>query len=183
VAGGEPSHATLAAMQIDTPAVRQLRDRILGASPESALPQPGGDPTPEQEAALDRVGPLVEVMVLMMAADGEIRAAEQQAVGRAVLVLTGSAVPPAVVEALLDRMERTREEQGLEARLEAIGTQLALRPGDAEAAFSLAAAVGVSDGEVVIAEESLIARLRRYLGISEARARALLEGAPPVPAR
>ncbi len=170
-------------MDIDTPAIRRLRDRIFAVESQRTPSQGGVDVAPAQEAALERVSPLVEVMVLMMAADGETDSRERRTVRDAVGVLTSGVISPAALDALLVQLDRARSTQGIEARLEAIGTQLALRKADAEAAFSLAAAVGVSDDEVAAAEQSMLVQLRRYLGISEARARALLDGAPPTPAR
>lgn len=170
-------------MEIDTPAIRRLRDRIFGFQSAETSPTPSSRPTAQQNAALERVAPIVEAMALMMAADGEKHPGERRALRDAVSVLTSDAVAASVLDELLDRLERELSEQGLEARLEAVATQLALRRGDAEAAFSLAAAVGVSDYEVAVQEQSLLGQLRRYLGISETRARALLDGAAPVSAR
>lgn len=170
-------------MEIDTPAIRRLRDRIFGLELTEKAPTPRSNRTAQQNAALERVAPIIEAMALMMAADGETHPGERRALRDAVSVLTSDVVAPAALDTLLGRLERNLSEQGLEARLEAVGTQLALRRADAEAAFSLAAAVGVSDYRVAVQEQSLLGQMRRYLGISETRARALLGGEAPAAAR
>lgn len=174
-------------MQIDTPVIRRLRDRLLAAAsppspdervPSAALsPEHAAAPSPEQLAALERIGPLAEVLVLTMSADGDLAPAENAAVRRAIGVLTDELLPASVVDDLLGRIEAVISEQGRDARLEALASRFALDRADAETAFSLAAAVALSDGRVEEAERALIVQLRGYFGISAQRATALLEGA------
>ncbi len=168
-------------MDLDTPAVRRLRDRLLEERPagDSHLAEEAhvkDELTPEQEAALERVGPLIEVLYLTMAADGAMQAPERKAIRNAIGVLTDDLLPEAAVVGFLDWLEEVLVQQGRETRLEAIATRFALDKQDAEAAFTLAAAVALSDGHLDCSERELAEQLRRYFGIPRERAVALLEG-------
>ena len=172
-------------MEFDTEAIRRLRDRLLEieVAPEAAPPGAAAAPSldglgPVQQAALERVGPLAEALFLAMTADGVQEGSERRAVRAAIAVLTDGLLPDTAVDPLLERLERSLETQGREARLEAVATRFALDPTDAETAFTLAAAIALSDGRVDAAEQALIEQMRSYFGIGAARARALLEGAP-----
>jgi tellurite resistance protein len=120
------------------------------------------------------VAPLAEVLFLMMVADGESAAEEDGVVRKAIDVLTGDILSRRAVDELLSRFARDLREQGRRARLEQIASKFALERPEAEAAFTMAAAVALSDGRIDGEERGLVEELRRYLGISERRARDLL---------
>lgn len=168
-------------MQLDTPAIRRIRDRLLATSPPDHEPSPGASATegltPSQCAALDRIAPLAEVLFLTIAADGELARSECRAIRTAIGTLTDDLLPPPSIDRLLAELEEALGRQGPEARLQAIASRFALDRPEAEAAFSLAAAVALSDEEVAEEESALIEKLRRYFGIPAQRATALLDGA------
>jgi tellurite resistance protein len=124
------------------------------------------------------VAPFAEVLFLMMVADGESAAEEDGAVRKAIDVLTGDILSRRAVDELLSRFARGLREQGRRARLEQIASKFALERPEAEAAFTMAAAVALSDGRIDGEERGLVEELRRYLGISERRARDLLGSDP-----
>lgn len=169
-------------MEIDTPTIRRLRDRLLETEPP-APPESGvrasasGELTPSQEAALTRIAPLAEVLFLTITADGELARSESQAIRTAIGTLTDGLLPGPSIELLLKELEESLERQGPEARLEAVASRFALDRPEAEAAFSLAAAVALSDGELAEEESALIAKMRSYFSIPAPRAKALLDGA------
>lgn len=167
-------------MQLDTAAIRQLRDRLLAlGSADAPGPAPAAAaPTPDQQAALERIGPLAEVLFLTMEADDDRARSECEAIRDAIRVLTDDLVPDPAIDALLARLEAQLAEQGREARLEALASRFVLAKPDAEMAFTLAAAIALSDGRVAPAEQAFVEEMRRYFGISAARATALLDGAP-----
>ncbi len=167
-------------MKLDTPAIRRLRDRLLtaaptdsaAASPETAAPAPRAG----QIAAVERIAPLAEVLYLVMAADGEIALAERATIRNAIGVLTDDLLRREEVDDLMNRLDASLASQGRDARLEMLASSFALNKQDAEAAFSLAAAVALSDGQVSCDEQQLAEEMRRYFGIPERRAAALLAG-------
>ena len=166
-------------MQLDTPSIRRLRDRLLDAASAASAPSAtGADLSPEQQAALDRIGPLAEVLFLTMDADGARARTECEAIRNAVRVLTDDLLPGPAIDALIDSFGSRMEAHGRERRLEELASHFVLDRVDAEAAFTLAAAVALSDGEVDEAESALVDEMRRYFGISAGRATALLDGAP-----
>ncbi len=169
-------------LQIDTPTVRRLRDRLL----DESGPAPAREPIPcaealtsAQQAALDRIAPLAEVLFLTIAADGELQRSECQAIRGAIDRLTEDLLPEPAVADFLTELETRLESQGRETRLEFLASSFALDKPGAEVAFSLAAAVALSDGELDETERVLIGDMRKYFGIPEPRAAALLEGATP----
>jgi tellurite resistance protein len=169
-------------MDLDTSSIRRLRDRLLSVEPESEPPETrrGGGPAPSEEqlTLLERIGPLVETLFLTMEADGARDHAEKQAIRNAIHVLAEDLLPGPLIEDFLARLEGALEADGRAARLEALASRFALDRGDAETAFTLAAAVALSDGRVDEAERGWFEEMRRTFGISAERAAALLEGAP-----
>jgi len=168
-------------VDLDTPTLRRLRDRLLSASrperpsaPDLRRDAPEAPLDPEQAASQERVAPLAEVLFLMMVADGAITKEEEAAVRRAIDALTGDILPRAAADAMFAGFARDLRDQGRRRRLEEIASRFALERPEAEAAFSLAAAVALSDGRIDGEERGLVEELRTYLGISERRAGALL---------
>jgi tellurite resistance protein len=166
-------------VELDTPTLRRLRDRLLASSRRAGESIPilrvdSASLDPEQSAAQERVAPIAEVLFLMMVADGESAAEEEGAVRKAIDVLTGDILPQRAVGELLARFAQDLREQGRRARLEQIASKFALERPEVEAAFAMAAAVALSDGRIDGEERGLVEELRGYLGISERRARDLL---------
>jgi uncharacterized tellurite resistance protein B-like protein len=170
-------------MQLDTPTIRRLRDRLLsagGAPFERESHRPIAGLSLEQQACVDRVTPLAEVLFLTMAIDGARARSESAAIRNGIGLLADDLLPRHAIDRLLLDFDERLSEQGQEARLEAIASRFALNKPDAEAAFTLAAAIVLADGRVADAERTLMDRMRRYFGIPAERATALLDGAPTV---
>ena len=171
-------------MDLDTSSIRRLRDRLLSVEPGSEPPETerGGGPGPSEEhlALLERIGPLAETLFLTMEADGARDRAEKQAIRNAIDVLADDLLPGPLIDGFLARLEGALEAEGRSARLEALASRFALDRGDAETAFTLAAAVALSDGRIDEAERGWFEQMRRTFGIPAERAKALLDGAPAV---
>jgi len=170
-------------MELDTPTVRALRDRLLEAAdvPGAAAGGDGPERPRERRAATERIAPLVEALFLVMVADEEPAPAEQAAIRSAVRILSDGILSAAEVDGLLERLRDGLAREGREGRLEQLASRFALDKQDAEAALSLAAAVALSDGRIAPDEQRLAEDMRRYFGIPRERARRLLGAgvAPP----
>lgn len=171
-------------MELDTPTIRRLRDRLLAMKAnergegDSSLAGSGLDR--EHQISLEQIAPLAEVLFVTMATDQAQAPSENAAIRNAIAVLTDDLLPGKAIDRFLAELEERLAREGEEARLEAIASRFALDKPGAEAAFTLAAAIALSDGRVVDAERTLIDRMRRYFGISADRAQALLDGAPAI---
>lgn len=165
-------------MDIDTRAIRRLRDYLL-AHPEPASP-PAGEPPDETSpwtgsAIARRVEPFAETMFLVMMSDGEPDAAERRALLGALNVLTEGQVSGAVLEAMLDRFATNAEREGVEGRIARLGAWLGADQDERETAFTLAAAIALADDRVHAGENHTLALIREYYGVSTRRMAALLE--------
>lgn len=169
-------------MKLETVAIRRLRDALLLSgqrpaavlSPAFATLAREGLLSAEEQEAVERVTPIVETMVLVMAADGVLAERERQALRGAIRGLSGEAVHDSTLDYLMERMTATLAREGREARLRALGATLAPHPGEAEGAFALAAAVAFADDAVSPEERVLVEQLAGWLGLTPERASAIL---------
>jgi len=180
-------------MDIDTEAIRRLRDTLLlcedlrrftgneqARSPGVETPgveTPGVEtPGDEREAmVLRRVEPFAETMYLVMMADGDPADVERRALAGALQVLTEDAISPARLDAMLDQFETNVRREGSEARLMHIGTRLGADRDDRETAFTLAAVVALADTRFDLRENRVLEWVQEYFGVSNHRASALLD--------
>ena len=160
-------------MDIDTAAIRRLRDALLGKS--TAGTSNTGAPSATGDAVLRRVEPFAETMFIVMVADDHAATSEKQALGAAVGILTDGLVGPDGVRELIDRFRDNLTTFGAESRLARIGASFGADRDDREIAFTLAAAMALADDEVAISENRTLAWVREYFGISDQRALALIE--------
>jgi len=170
-------------MQFDTPTIRRLRDRLLSAGgpriDDGSRSRIEGLSS-EQQAYVERIAPLAEVLFLTMSTDGARTPSESAAIRNGIGLLADDLLPGSVIDRLLLDLEELLSAQGQEARLEFIASRFALNKPDAEAAFTMAAAITLADGRVAQAERALMDQMRRYFGISAERAAALFDGSPTV---
>jgi uncharacterized tellurite resistance protein B-like protein len=164
-------------VNIDTGKIRRLRDALVeGGRLEPTVDLQGDRPADRGRlAALDRVAPFVETMYLMMMVDGEGDKPEQEAIRGAMRVLTHGLLDDEVLEELTRRCEQQVRDQGIEARLQAIGSRICADRLDRETAFSLAAAMALADNKVVTEESLLVASIAEWFGVSGKRCRELLQ--------
>jgi len=168
-------------MNPDTPVSRRLRDALISAAGAGAsVEQLFGkevDPrefTDEQKAVIERILPMVEAMYLMMMADEDASLIEREALLGAMTTLTDGAIGRRVLGWLLDRFEADLEGHGRHVRLHKIGSLLSGDREDAEAAFSLAAAIALADGRIDPAEREMVEDMASWFGLSLDRAQELL---------
>lgn len=160
-------------MDINTVAIRRLRDALLSKSTGSASNT--GAPSATGEAVLRRVEPFAETMFLVMVADDHAATSETQALSAAVEILTDGLVGSDGVREMIDRFHDKLSAFGAEARLARIGASFGADRDDREIAFTLAAAMALADDEVAIGENRTLAWVREYFGISDQRVAALIE--------
>lgn len=158
-------------MNVDTDAIRRLRDHLL----QSADHHPEVSGGAIAQAMLHRVEPFAETMFLVMSADGAHAPAEHRAMLSALALLTDAALSVQDLAGLVERFEANLARDGRAGRLARIGAALSADRADRETAFALAAAVAVADDHVHLREHQVLALVRECYGISDSRARAVLD--------
>jgi tellurite resistance protein len=170
-------------MRIETATILRLRNALLKSgrqasnvlSPAYEVLARRGLLTREETAALERIDPLAETMYLMMAADGRVKDEECDVLRGAVRGLTGDVLHSGTISVMIENYERRLVEEGREERLRELAAQLGPEPGEAEAAFALAAATALADEDVAEEEDSLINQLAEWFGITPERAEVILD--------
>jgi hypothetical protein len=160
-------------VDINTVAIRRLRDALLSKPLHSAAPPAGG--AEAGHAVLRRVEPFAETMFLVMVADEHAAPSESQALHAAVGILTGSSVPPPRIQEMIAGFHARLAASGAEARLARIGASFGADREDREIAFTLAAAIALADDQVALSENRILGWVREYFGISHRRVVALIE--------
>lgn len=170
-------------MKIKTVTIERLRDALLqsGRRPSVVLSSAyetltrEGLLSPEEAGALNRVDPLAEAMFLMMSADGEVADAERDAVRGAIRGLTDDLLRSGTINVMLENYEKRLKEQGRDARLREIASEIAEETSEAEGAFALSAAVALADDRVTDEENEFINQLAEWFGISPQRSSQILD--------
>lgn len=162
--------------KLEAKALSELRSLLMERGRPSLMPTPptGAEPakpkvvvpSADQQAHVARVAPICELLYLMMSADGECGANEREMLRGAVRVLTAGSLRSAQIDAMLVDFEAQREAQGAEQRLHAVAAHLQVDRAEAEAAYSLAAAMALANHEVHAHESELLAELGDLIGIS-----------------
>jgi tellurite resistance protein len=170
-------------MKLQTVTIERLRDALLlsGRRPSVVMSSAyetltrEGLLSPEEAHALNRVDPLAEAMFLMMSADGVVADAERDAVRGAVRGLTDNLLRTGTINVMLENYAKRLAEQGRDARLREIASDIAEETSEAEAAFALSAAIALADDEITAEENAFINQLAEWFGISSERAGELLD--------
>jgi uncharacterized tellurite resistance protein B-like protein len=162
-------------MDIDTGKIRRLRDALVkGGRLADDLGDSGVRQDERHRAAVQRVSPMIEVMYLMMAIDGTVGSEERMAIHGAIKLLTDSGVANSELNEMLNEFGALAQQEGVEARLQAIGHRISRDKLDRETAFSLAAAVAMADDQVAEEETLLVRSVADWFGISSQRCDELL---------
>jgi tellurite resistance protein len=170
-------------MKLRTATIERLRDALLqsGRRPSTVMSSAyetltrEGLLSPEEASALNRVDPLAETMFLMMSADGKVEEQEKDAVRGAIRGLTDNLLRSGTISVMLENYEKRLQEQGRDARLQEIASEIAEETSEAEGAFALSAAIALADDEVADEENAFINQLAEWFGISPARASEILD--------
>jgi len=164
-------------MDIDTAAIRRLRDELLrhASAPGTAPSRERAPGASEAAAMLRRIEPFAETMYVMMIADGERAVVERAALAGALRVLTEDRIDDPGIEELLDRFEANVARGGAAASLARIGARLGGDREDRETAFTLAAVIALADARIEVSENAMLALVQENFGVSDRRAAALLE--------
>jgi tellurite resistance protein len=170
-------------MKIKSVTIERLRDALLqsGRRPSAVMSSAyetltrEGLLSPEEASALNRVDPLAEAMFLMMSADGKVADEERDAVRGAIRGLTDDLLRSGTINVMLENYAKRLAEQGRDARLEEIASEIAEETSEAEGAFALSAAVALADDEITQEENTFINQLAEWFGISPDRASEILD--------
>jgi uncharacterized tellurite resistance protein B-like protein len=170
-------------MKIETVTIERLRDALLqsGRRPSVVLSSAyetltrEGLLSPEEAGALNRVDPLAEAMFLMMSADGEVAEVERDAVRGAIRGLTDNLLRTGTINVMLENYAKRLAEQGRDARLQEIASDIAEETSEAEGAFALSAAIALADERITDEENDFINQLAEWFGISPARSSEILD--------
>jgi len=150
------------------------RPSIVVSSTQDVLAKAGMLP-PEEQAAVRSIDPVVEMMFLMMAADGDIGEQEYTVIRGAVRELTENYVRTTTLNVMLDGYKELLEKEGQKARVEEIANRLGDDVAGCESAFVLAAAVAFADEVIEDQENELLSTFAEAVGLSEERANELLD--------
>ncbi len=158
--------------------VARLRDqlRTRGQRPSVALPNLSklAPAAVSLLATTMEYGPLCEGMYLMMSADGRISHEERDVLKGALRSLSEDTVPTLHIEAMLHPASKSVAEQGRDARLADVVSQLKDDPARAEVAFVLAAAIAFADNAIADEENETLTQFAEGLGLDEERVDELL---------
>jgi hypothetical protein len=174
----------LCPMRLDSATLTRLRDELRDRGARPSLPPPAGVSAPAAEtctdvlAIMERIAPICEVLYLLMV-DHDAR--ELEVLRGIVRALTDGKLKTLVLEGMLARFEAALAAHGREHRLAQVAGQLAADRQDAEAAFVLASVMAIADELPNEHERRMLSELREQLGISPARAQALLGEAARAP--
>jgi uncharacterized tellurite resistance protein B-like protein len=164
-------------IQLNSQTLKRIRDHLLdlGTPPSTHFLRAGAgdDPFHGDADSESRFEALFEVMFLMIVADGTVADEEREVLRGAARTLTDNAIRTARIDALFDKY-KSKLDEGVPARLQAVSEVLAQDPALAESAFSLAAAIAFADSEIADEENELINSLADSLGIDGDRADELL---------
>jgi Tellurite resistance protein TerB len=160
-------------MNIDTTAIRRLRDQLFSSAGDNPAEAP---PSPQIAAAIRRrVEPFAETMFLVMRADGDSARVEEDALAAAIDVLSDGQLSRADIAAMFGHFAATLLEQGAEGRIAHLGAHVGGDRDDRETAFMLGAVVALADDRVDVREHRVLEWIRTYFGISDRRTAALLD--------
>lgn len=171
---GHRSGYSLAPMEIRTTTIERLRDALLASGARRSTVQSSAYRTlaregllsAEENAALARVAAPAETMFLVMAADEQVTDTELAALRGAIRGLTGDVLSDELVVFMMEKFARQLHDDGLEKRLATIAEEL--DDIEAQNAFALAAAVALADNQFSSEEGTVISKVQRALGLSDA---------------
>jgi tellurite resistance protein len=162
-------------VNIDSTAIRRLRDNLLSQAQHDQQRAEGDDGTELELAVLRRVEPFAETMFLVMMADGDPASIEREALVAALQVLTDARLRRTEIDAMLDLFQSNVARSGAEARLAQIGAVVCADKDDRETAFTLGAVIALADDRVDVRENRILEWVQEYFGVSDRRVASLID--------
>ena len=159
-------------LNIDTDAIRRLRDSLIGYEANSE--RPALQSQASRSATRRRLAPFAETMYLVMVSDGRTEPEELEALTGALRVLCDGQLDDIELKEMINGFVDTTDD--LEDRISTLGAYLGREREDREMAFTLAATVAMADDNVAQLESTVLELVATYFGISGKRATQLLEG-------
>jgi tellurite resistance protein len=161
-------------MNVDTSAIRRLKEHLLSHTEKSATTDSEQAPVSRTEALIRRVNPFAETMYLVMIADGSRADIERRVLVSAIDILTDGVLPAADMESMIDQFAENVDRGGAEARFAQLGSRICVDRDDRETAFSLGAVIALADEKVDVKESQALKWICQYYGVSERRAAEIL---------
>jgi tellurite resistance protein len=156
--------------RLPTARLMQLRDELQRRGQRRSMLFPSAAPNVVEAMSIaDEYGALCEVMFLVMVAERKMLNVQRSLLRGALDVISGGRVRTAHMEAMLDSASKRLAEEGLEKRCLRVIEALRDDPVRAETTLVLATAVAAADGVVSPAEQALLDRFMKDLGVDPAR--------------
>lgn len=123
----------------------------------------------EAVAVVEEYGALCEAMFLVMAVEKRMLNVQRELLRGALDILSNGSVRSSHMEAMLDAASKRLAEDGLDQRCQRVIEALSDNPVRAETALVLAGAIAAADGKITEAEQALLDRLTKGLGVDADR--------------
>lgn len=123
----------------------------------------------EAVTVVEEYGALCEAMFLVMAVEKRMLNVQRELLRGALDLLSNGRVRTSHMEAMLDAASKRLAEDGLDVRCRRVIEALSDDPVRAETALVLACAIAAADGKITEAEQALLDRLAKGLGVKPDR--------------
>jgi tellurite resistance protein len=153
-----------------------LRDELQRRGQRRSMVFPTAAPNVvEAIAMVEEYGPLCEAMFLVMAVEKRMLNVQRQLLRGALDILSSGRVRTAHMEAMLDASSRRLVEDGFEKRCQHVVAALREDRIRAEMTLVLATALAAADSKITEAEQALLDRFARDLGVDPSRLASVLD--------
>jgi tellurite resistance protein len=153
-----------------------LRDELQRRGQRRSMTFPTAAPNLiEAMGIVEEYGALCEVMFLVMAVEKRMLNVQRQLLRGALDILSSGRVRTAHMEAMLDASSRRLVEDGFEKRCQHVVEALREDRIRAETTLVLATALAAADSKISEAEQALLDRFTRDLGVDPARLTSVLD--------
>ena len=152
--------------RLPTARLIRLRDELARRGQRRSMVFPSAAPNIIEAIGItEEYGALCEAMFLVMMVEGRMLNVQRSLLRGALDVISNGRVRTSHMEAMLDSASKRLAEDGFEKRCERVVDALRDDPVRAETTLVLATAVAAADGVVTAAEQKLIDRFVKQLGV------------------
>ena len=162
--------------RLPTERLIELREELRRRGQRRSMLYPSAAPNViEAVSMMEEYGALCEVMFLVMAVEKRMLNVQRQLLRGALDILSSGRVRTAHMEAMLDASAKRLAEDGLEKRYQRVVEALREDRVRAELTLVLATAVAAADSKISEAEQALLDRFARDLGVDPSRLSSVLD--------
>ncbi len=156
--------------RLPTTRLTRLRDELARRGQRRSMVFPSAAPSLVEAISItEEYGALCEVMFLVMVVERRMLNVQRSLLRGALDMISAGRVRTSHMEAMLDSASKRLAEEGFEKRYQHVVESLSDDPLRAEMTLVLATAVAAADGVVTAAEQGLIDRFVKDLGVDPAR--------------